>query len=286
MDTQSHIFRKNHSLVDFSPSSTGEYTSKKNAKRDLELNVQLLAELQEKLYAADSHGVLVILQAMDAAGKDGIIKHVMSAVNPQGCQVRSFKSPSAEELDHDYMWRCFKHLPERGNIAIFNRSYYEEVLIVKVHPKFLKNQKLPLDNINTEEFWQQRYRQMNNFEQYLEENGFKVVKLFLHLSPQEQKRRFMRRINMPDKHWKFSVHDIEERQHWDKYMQAYEQMLQHTSTQTSPWHIVPADRKWYARLLASRILVNCLENLHLSYPVVAENTKTLLHEAKERLENE
>lgn len=286
MDTQKFVFSDHHKLTDFHPAFTGDYASKQQAERDLQANVQLLAELQEKLYAADKYGMLIILQAMDAAGKDGIIKHVMSAVNPQGCQVRSFKTPSGEELDHDYMWRCMKYLPERGNIAIFNRSYYEEVLVVRVHPEYLAGQKLPLTHLNSEAFWQERYRQCNNFEKYMTENGFVVVKLFLNISEKEQKRRFLRRIDLPDKQWKFSVYDIEERQFWDKYMFAYEQMLIHTSTHHAPWYVIPSDHKWFSRLLVSRILVTKLEELNLTYPEVSSKMKLLLKEAKFRLENE
>jgi PPK2 family polyphosphate:nucleotide phosphotransferase len=286
MDIRKYMFREKNALSDFRPAFTGDYTSRDQAEKDLQSNVLLLAELQEKLYAADQHGMLIILQAMDAAGKDGIIKHVMSAVNPQGCQVRSFKTPSGEELDHDYMWRCMKHLPERGNIAIFNRSYYEEVLVVRVHPEYLSNQKLPLSHTNTDAFWKERYRQFVNFEQYMAENGFVVVKLFLNISEKEQKKRFLKRIDEEEKNWKFSINDIEERQHWKKYMFAYEQMLIHTSTEFAPWYVVPSDNKWFSRLLVSNILVETLEKLNLSYPVVSEQMKLMLNEAKKRLENE
>jgi len=286
MDFHQHIFKKGQQLSDFLTDFSEDFPSRSDAERDIQANAHLLAELQEKLYADDRHGLLVILQAMDAAGKDGIVKHVMSAVNPQGCQVRSFKTPSGEELDHDYMWRCTRHLPERGNIAIFNRSYYEEVLVVRVHPHFLDKQKLPLDHLNTETFWQERFRQFNDFERYLTENGIVVVKLFLNISRKEQKRRFLRRIDIPDKQWKFSVHDIEERQHWDKYMVAYEQMLRHTSTEHAPWYVIPSDKKWFSRLMVSRILVNTLEGMKLSYPQVSDEMKQLLQDAKKRLENE
>jgi PPK2 family polyphosphate:nucleotide phosphotransferase len=286
MDFHQYVFKNEQHLSEFLTDSSEDFSFRSDAERDIQANAQLLAELQEKLYADDRQGLLVILQAMDAAGKDGIIKHVMSAVNPQGCQVRSFKTPSGEELDHDYMWRCTRHLPERGNIAIFNRSYYEEVLVVRVHPHFLDKQKLPLDHLNSEAFWQERFRQFNDFERYLTENGIVVVKLFLNISRKEQKRRFLRRIDIPDKQWKFSVHDIEERQHWGKYMIAYEQMLKHTSTEYAPWYVIPSDKKWFSRLMVSRILVHTLERMNLSYPQVSNEMKQLLKDAKKRLENE
>lgn len=286
MNIQQFIFGEHNKLTDFQPAFSADYEGKKQAEKDLKANVRHLAELQEKLYAADKHGMLIVLQAMDAAGKDGIIKHVMSAVNPQGCQVRSFKTPSGEELDHDYMWRCMKYLPERGNIAIFNRSYYEEVLVVRVHPEFLAGQKLPLTHLNSEAFWDERYRQCNNFEKYMSENGFVVVKLFLNISENEQKKRFLKRIDEEEKNWKFSINDIEERQYWDKYMFAYEQMLIHTSTHHAPWYVIPSDHKWFSRLAVSRILVSKLEELNLSFPVVSDKMKHLLQDARSRLENE
>lgn len=220
MEIDNFIFKAEQSLTDFSTENYGKFQSKKEAEKKLEKNNLKLAELQEKLYADNRFGLLIILQALDAAGKDGIIKHVMNNVNPQGCQVRSFKKPSSEELDHDYMWRCTKHLPERGNIAIFNRSYYEEVLVCRVHPELLNYQNLPFEHINTENFWNERYQQMLNFEKYLVENGIHVLKFFLHLSKEEQKKRFLERLENSEKIWKFLASDIEERKYLDKYMKA------------------------------------------------------------------
>jgi PPK2 family polyphosphate:nucleotide phosphotransferase len=279
-------FKKAQNLSDFSPSDTGKYKDKKEAEEKLKVNIKLLSGLQEKLYAYDKYGVLIILQAMDAAGKDGIIKHVMTSVNPQGCQVKSFKSPSSEELDHDYMWRCNKHLPERGNIAIFNRSYYEEVLVCRVHPEFLVSQKLPVDYLNSGKFWDERFSHFNNFEKYLNDNGIIVLKFFLNISKKEQKKRFLNRIELKEKNWKFSAADIKERKHWDKYMDVYEQMLQNTSTDVAPWHVIPSNHKWYSRLLVSEIIVQKLDSLNLKYPVVSDEMLNLIAEAKQTLLND
>lgn len=279
-------FKKAQNLSDFSPSDTGKYKDKNEAEEKLKANIKLLSELQEKLYAYDKYGVLIILQAMDAAGKDGIIKHVMASVNPQGCQVKSFKSPSSEELDHDYMWRCNKHLPERGNIAIFNRSYYEEVLVCRVHPEFLISQKLPVDYLDSDKFWDERFSHFNNFEKYLNDNGIIVLKFFLNISKKEQKKRFLNRIELKDKNWKFSAADIKERKHWDEYMEAYEQMIQNTSTDVAPWHVIPSNHKWYSRLLVSEIIVQKLNSLNLKYPVVSDEMLNLIAEAKQVLLND
>lgn len=276
-------FKRDQKLSDFSPSDTGKYKNKKEASEKLKNNIMLLAELQEKLYAYDKYGILIVLQAMDAAGKDGMIKHVMSSVNPQGCQVKSFKSPSSEELDHDYMWRCNKYLPERGNIAIFNRSYYEEVLVCRVHPEFLVSQKLPVDYLDSDRFWNERYSHFNNSEKYLNDNGIIVLKFFLNISKEEQKKRFLDRIELKEKNWKFSAADIKERKHWDKYMLAYEQMLQNTSTDIAPWHVIPSDHKWFSRLLVSEIIVQKLQSLNLKYPVVSDEMLRLISEAKQTL---
>ncbi len=283
MDINNYKFEQKQVLSQYSPDDTAEFAKRKECSGLFKKNIKLLAELQDKLYAHDSHGVLIILQAIDAAGKDGIIKHVMSAVNPQGCQVKSFKKPSSEELDHDYMWRCMKHLPERGNIAIFNRSYYEEVLITRVHPKILENQKLPLNHLNTPEFWNERYNQINSFEKYMTENGFPVLKFFLNISKDEQKNRFLKRINRPDKNWKFNVYDLQERKLWDRYMEVFELMLQNTSTEHAPWHVIPSNNKWFSRLLVSEIIVNKLQSLNLSYPEVSNQMKEHLKEAEKSL---
>ena len=283
IEISKYKFQHGQSLLDFSPKDTGSFKDKKEAKELLNENIFDLASLQEKLYAYNKYGVLIILQALDAAGKDGIIKHVMSTVNPQGCQVKSFKSPSSEELDHDFLWRCSKHLPERGNIAIFNRSYYEEVLVCRVHPEYLSAQKLPIDYINTDKFWNERFDQINNFEKYLTDNGIVVLKFFLNISKAEQKKRFLDRIENKEKNWKFSASDIEERQHWDIYMFAFEQMLINTSTSQAPWHVIPSDKKWFSRLLVSQILKEKLESLKLEYPEVSPEMTKKIAEAKQKL---
>ena len=243
---------------------------KKDAKTLLKGGVDRLSELQDALYANDRWSLLLIFQAMDAAGKDGTIKHVMSGVNPQGCQVFSFKSPSPEELDHDFLWRTTCRLPERGRIGIFNRSYYEEVLIVRVHPEWLNKQKLP-DTCrpkNMEKFWKQRFESINDFERHLARNGTLVLKFFLHVSPEEQAKRFLDRLERPEKNWKFSVNDAEERKRWPDYMHAYEEMIRHTSTENGRWYVVPADQKWYARIVVASAIVEALEKLDLAYPEV------------------
>lgn len=272
-------------LKDYDPSYTNGLTDKAAAQEELEHGVKKLAKYQDILYADDSYALLIIFQAMDAAGKDGTIKHVMSGVNPQGCQVYSFKTPSAEELDHDYLWRSMKALPERGRIGIFNRSYYEEVLVVRVHPELLARQQLPPE-AQGKHIWKNRYEQINNFEQYLTSNGIMVLKFFLNVSKDEQKKRFLDRINQPEKNWKFSASDARERQHWDDYMDAYESMFSHTSTDWAPWYIVPADNKWFTRLAVSNIIVDKLKSMNLAYPTVSEQRKRDLLDVKKLLENE
>lgn len=262
-------------LKDVDPGDTLDFGSedKPRAKEALVMGIEALAELQDMLYAQDSWAVLLIFQAMDAAGKDGTIKHVMSGVNPQGCQVIPFKSPSAEDLDHDYLWRCMKSLPARGHIGIFNRSYYEETLVVRVHPEFLEKQKIPPELV-TKDIWKERYKDIRSFERYLTRNGVVIRKFFLHVSKKEQKKRFLERLENPEKNWKFSPNDLKERAFWDDYMQAYEDMIRHTATKDAPWYVVPADNKWFTRLVVAAAVVGTLGSLDLRYPKVgAEKLK-------------
>src|SRR5438046_2105227 len=252
-------------LKDVDPDDTLEFTKeedKPRAKEALADGVMALAELQDKLYAQDRWAVLLIFQAMDAAGKDGAIKHVMTGINPQGCQVHSFKSPSSEDLDHDYLWRCMKVIPNRGIIGIFNRSYYEELLVVRVHPEFLKKQKLP-PQLVTKHVWKERFEDIRNVEQYLSRNGVVIRKFFLHVSKKEQQRRFLDRIDDPLKNWKFSSNDAAERDYWDDYMQAYEQMIQETASKDAPWYVVPADNKWFTRVVVAAAVIETLDSLDL-----------------------
>jgi len=272
---------KNHP-TDF----TGDYTDKDEAVKDLVENVQRMTELQDILYAQDIHSLLIIFQAMDAAGKDGAIEHVMSGVNPQGCHVVSFKQPSSEELDHDYLWRCQKNLPERGKIGIFNRSHYEEVLVVRVHPGILQAQQLAPEVKNDKDIWKKRFKHIRDWEDHLAENGIHVLKFFLNVSKKEQKARFLARIEEPAKNWKFSMGDVKERALWDDYMNAYTEAMEATSTEKSPWYIIPADKKWFTRLAVSEIIVNKLESMKLHYPVVTDEHKAELAEARKMLENE
>lgn len=251
-------------------------------KEALEQGVEALAALQDILYAQDRWSLLIIFQAMDAAGKDGAIKHVMSGVNPQGCQVSSFKGPSAEELDHDYLWRCKKHLPERGRIGIFNRSYYEEVLVVRVHETILKSQKLP-EKLITKDIWEDRFKDIRNFEKYLHRNGTIVIKIFLNVSKDEQKKRFIERVDDASKNWKFSAADARERGYWDKYMEAYEDMIQNTSTEESPWYVIPADNKAYARIAVASAIISALDQMDLEYPKVSKEKLAELQEIKRAL---
>ena len=269
---------------DYDPEFTAGFKDKKDARKKLEQNIAELAEYQDILYAQDTYALLLIFQAMDAAGKDGAIKHVMSGVNPQGCQVYSFKSPSAEELDHDYLWRTNKVMPERGRIGIFNRSYYEEVLVVRVHPELLDHQKIP--PMARENIWKRRYEQINNMEKYLSENGVVILKFFLNVSKEEQKKRFLERIDQPEKNWKFSTADAKERAFWDDYQQAYEDCLNRTSTEWAPWFAVPADNKWFTRLTVSEIVVRTLKRLNLRYPEVSEERRQELLEIRKLLEDE
>jgi PPK2 family polyphosphate:nucleotide phosphotransferase len=271
-------------LNDYDPADTGKFENKESAQIKLAAGVLQLAEYQNILYAQNKFSVLIIFQAMDAAGKDSTIKHVMSGVNPQGCQVFSFKSPSAEELDHDYLWRIHKCLPERGRIGIFNRSYYEETLIVRVHPELLAAQQLP--NFDPKHIWQQRFQEINDFERYLTNNGTVIIKFFLHVSKAEQKKRFLERIHEPEKHWKFSAGDVQERAHWDDYQAAYTDVFNHTSTAAAPWYIIPADRKWFTRLAVADIICSRLQQLDLAYPKISDEQRAQLLVAKEMLERE
>jgi PPK2 family polyphosphate:nucleotide phosphotransferase len=258
---------------------------KPRAKEALAMGVQLLAELQDMLYAQDRWSLLIILQAMDAAGKDGTIKHIMSGVNPQGCQVHSFKSPSPEELDHDYLWRCMKALPNKGNIGIFNRSYYEETLVVRVHKEYLANEKLPPELV-TRNIWKERFQDIRNFERYLTRNGVIIRKFYLHVSKEEQERRFMERIENPEKNWKFSASDVKERQFWDDYMKAFEDMIRNTATEDAPWYVVPADNKWFTRVVVAGAIIDAMASLGLHYPKVNEKKLEELAAAKVRLQSE
>src|SRR5437660_6124637 len=276
---------KNFRLKDVDPSDTLDFTKKEDksrAKEALADGILALAELQDKLYAQDKWAVLLIFQAMDAAGKDGAIKHVMSGVNPQGCQVFSFKSPSAEDLDHDYLWRCMKSLPNRGHIGIFNRSYYEEVLVVRVHPEFMAKQKLPPKLVG-KKIWEHRFEDIRNFEQYLARNGVVVRKFFLHVSKKEQKRRFLDRIDDSFKNWKFSSNDANERDFWDDYMKTYEEMIQRTATKDAQQYMVPADNKWFTRIVVAGAVIETLASLDLAYPKVDERKLKELATAKKEL---
>ena len=271
-------------LDDFDPGDTLEFTDedKPRAKEALAAGVEALAELQDKLYAADKWALLLIFQAMDAAGKDGAVKHVMSGVNPQGCQVFSFKAPSAEDLDHDYLWRCMKCLPNRGHIGIFNRSYYEETLVVRVHPEYLDRQKLPPETV-TKKIWDQRFQDIRCFERYLHRNGIAICKFFLHVSKKEQKKRFLERLDKPEKNWKFSSSDLNERRFWDKYRSAYEDMIRNTATDHAPWYVVPADNKWFTRVVVAAAVIDTLASLHLKYPDVGLEQKKKLATARRAL---
>jgi len=272
-------------LKDHDPADTGKFGSKEDGKTRLTQGIARLRELQDRLYAQDRWAVLLIFQAMDAAGKDSTIEHVMSGVNPQGTQVFSFKSPSAEELDHDFMWRTNRCLPERGRIGIFNRSYYEEVLIVRVHPGILAGQKVPSELLG-DRIWKQRYEDINAFERYLARNGTLIRKFFLNVSKEEQRNRFLARLDDPEKNWKFAVGDVKEREHWDEYMEAYEDMIAATSTEHAPWYVIPADRKWFMRMAVADAVVEALEGLKLEYPTVDEEKRKELEEARKLLVKE
>jgi PPK2 family polyphosphate:nucleotide phosphotransferase len=276
---------KNFKLKDHPTARENWKASKKETKKLLQKGTELLRDQQEKLYAQDQRGVLLIFQAMDAAGKDGAIKHVMSGINPQGCQVYSFKSPSPEELDHDFLWRTTKALPERGRIGIFNRSYYEEVLVVRVHPEYLQKQKLPPELV-TKDIWTDRFEEINAFERYLARNGYVIRKFFLNVSKKEQKRRFLERLELEEKNWKFSLADAKERGFWEKYMEAYEDMIQHTATPHAPWVVVPADDKPLARLIVAAAVVDAMQDMKLAFPKVSEAQKAELAAARKALESE
>ncbi len=269
----------------FDPGYRGNFKKQDIDQNVLQAGIEALANYQDILYAQNTYALLIIFQAMDAAGKDGTIKHVMSGLNPQGCQVFSFKAPSDEELDHDYLWRSFKALPERGRIGIFNRSYYEEVLVVRVHPEILEKQQLPPE-AKGKHIWKQRFEEINNFEKYLVNNGIIVLKFFLNVSKEEQKQRFLARLNRPEKNWKFSVNDAKERGFWDDYMKAYEEVFTHTSTEWAPWHIIPADHKWFTRLIVAYFIYAKLKELNLKYPTVTEAHRQELLKVKEILEYE
>lgn len=276
---------KHFRLKDHDPAHTAGVRDKEEAQHLLEAGTAKLSELQDKLYAEDSWALLLIFQAMDAAGKDGVIKHVMSGVNPQGCQVYSFKVPSSEELDHDFLWRTNIRMPERGRIGIFNRSYYEEVLVVRVHPEALNAEKMP-PALVTKDIWKERFEDICAYERYLSRQGVVILKFFLNVSKAEQKRRFLARLDAPEKNWKFSAADIHERACWDDYMEAYEDMIGHTATPEAPWHVIPADNKWFSRIAVSAAIIDALENLNLSYPKVNADKKKGLSEARKILEKE
>lgn len=272
-------------LKDFVCDDTGKIKDKRHGEEIMERRAGLLNTLQEKLYAQDRWAALVILQGMDAAGKDGVIKHVMSGVNPQGSDVYAFKKPSEEELSHDYLWRAHSRVPQRGKIGIFNRSYYEEVLVVRVHQQLLQNEKLPNDLISSE-IWRQRYEDINAFERYLKRNGVVLCKFFLHVSKEEQKKRFLERLENSKKNWKFSLDDVKERKHWNEYQSAYEEMIQATSTKHAPWYVVPADHKWYTSLIVGAAIIAALDDLNLSFPDVDEKKKRELKKIEQSLIHE
>ncbi len=272
-------------LKDVDPADTGAIESKDQATAALQQGIDQLRDLQDKLYAQDRWAILLIFQGMDAAGKDSVIKHVMSGVNPQGCQVYSFKAPSGEELNHDYLWRSAQRLPERRRIGIFNRSYYEEVLVVRVHPSLLMNEKLPSSQVG-KNIWNERFEDICAFERYLSRNGIVIRKFFLHLSKEEQRQRFLERLEKPEKNWKFSAADIHEREHWDEYMNAYEDMIRNTASPIAPWYVVPADHKWFTRLVVAAAIVHTLEDLGLNYPKVDPQRKKELDETRKLLELE
>jgi PPK2 family polyphosphate:nucleotide phosphotransferase len=276
---------KHFRLKDFDPADTMGLKSKEHACEALERGIARLSELQGKLYAQETWAILMILQGMDAAGKDSTVKHVMSGVNPQGCSVTSFKTPSAEDLSHDFLWRTTCSLPQRGTIGIFNRSYYEEVLVVRVHPEILAGEKLPRRLVSTK-IWQERFEDINAYEGYLSRNGIVVLKFFLNVSKKEQKRRFLDRLDDPEKNWKFSASDALERRHWDEYMHSYEDTIRNTSTENAPWYIVPADHKWFARLAVAEALIDSMEGLNLSYPKMDSEKRKDLKKARAALRRE
>jgi PPK2 family polyphosphate:nucleotide phosphotransferase len=268
---------------DFDPAFKAGVKKKKQGVKLLHQGVKQLAEYQMRLAAQDTHGVLVVLQALDAAGKDGTIRHVMSGVNPQGVSVHSFKVPSSQEVSHDFLWRYQRQLPQRGEIGVFNRSHYEEVLVVRVHPENLDRQRMPREAKGTN-VWRRRYREINDWERYLADNGFRIVKLFLNLSKEEQRCRFLRRLDLPDHNWKFSAADVRERAHWDEYQKAFSEMLSHTSTPWAPWHVIPADRKWFARIAASAVILDALMEIDPQFPTVSADVREQLGDARAELE--
>jgi len=279
--------RQNFSLSAHDPAFKDGFKDKKDAKSRLKKDIKLMSKLQYRLYAENRRSLLIIFQAMDAAGKDGAIKHVLSGINPQGCEVHNFKQPSVNELEHGYLWRHYVKLPERGKIGIFNRSHYENVLITKVHPQFLLAENLPdilsVKDVN-EAFWKARYRQINNFEKTISENGISIIKFFLHLSKDEQKQRFLARIEDPEKNWKFSSADIEERSYWNDYQNAYEMAIRHTSMPYAPWYVIPADNKWFSRIAIGAIIVETLQKMNIQMPQISEKEKALLQQAKNTLD--
>ena len=276
--TKGHGFR----LKDYDPADTNGLKDKQEARKTLERGVELLSEFQEKLYAQDRWALLLIFQAMDAAGKDGAIKHVMSGINPQGCAVTAFKAPSREELDHDYLWRAHKAVPERGKIGIFNRSYYEEVLVVRVHPQLLGPQNLP-EELTGKDLWDERFEDINHFESYLVRNGVVILKFFLNLSKSEQKKRFLERLELPEKNWKFSMDDVKERGFWRDYQKAYQEMIGNTATKHAPWHVIPADNKWFTRLAVASIIIERLDRLDLKFPEADQTKRKELGRVKKAL---
>lgn len=275
---------RNFRLRKFNPADTGRLASesKQEAQTALRTGIEALADMQDMLYASARWGLLLIFQAMDAAGKDSAIKHVMSGINPQGCEVHSFKSPSNEELDHDFMWRCFRNLPERGRIGIFNRSYYEEVLVVRVHREILDGQRIPRELVS-KKIWRERMADIRNFEDYLSRNGFVIRKFFLNVSYEEQRHRFLDRLDKPEKHWKFSASDVREREHWNEYMAAYEEMIAKTASAAAPWYVVPADKKWYTRLVVAAAVIDAMASLNLGYPKVGASKMKQLAQARKLL---
>ena len=272
-------------LADYSPGYTHHFNDESEAKEKLQDDVKRLARYQDVLYAQHCYAFLIVFQAMDAAGKDSTIKHVMSGLNPQGCRVHSFKAPSAEELSHDYLWRCISRLPERGYIGVFNRSYYEEVIVVRVHPEFLERQNLPREMIN-DKIWKRRFEEINNFEEYLVENGTIILKFFLNVSREEQGRRFLERLEKPEKNWKYSANDAKERAFWEDYMAAFESAFNHTSTEKAPWYIIPADHKWFTRVAVADIIIERLKHLNLSYPTLGERQLSEIEAARKALQAE
>src|SRR5262245_12779939 len=269
-------------LAEYSPGYTNHFKNESEAKEKLQEDVKTLSRYQEVLYAQHCYSVLIIFQAMDAAGKDSTIKHVMSGLNPQGCEVSSFKAPSTEELSHDYLWRCIKRLPERGRIGVFNRSYYEDVVVVRTHPQLLELQNLPRETMD-DKIWKRRFKELNNFEEYLAENGTLILKFFLHVSKEEQGRRLLERLEKPEKNWKYSANDVKERAFWKGYMEAYESAFNHTSSEAAPWYIIPADHKWFTRVAVADIIIGSLKSLNLSYPTLGDRQRAEIEEAKKIL---